>query len=94
MPAIETAELLSLGQKVDGGVTPENMLASIASARLREDACDFSIDRKTTKTMIFKAVKAEQADWIRRMRAHLQNAPPPAIAPLIKAVKKKQTPRR
>jgi hypothetical protein len=84
------AQLIEMAAKIDGGVNAENMLASLGGATLRESACDFSLDPKAAPARIFREIEAERWAWVGKLQAYLKAAPPPAIAALMKEMKRRK----
>ena len=43
---LNIATFIAFGQSIDSGVNAESMLASIGGTTLRQEACDFSLEKK------------------------------------------------
>ncbi|MEQ1666341.1 MAG: nucleotidyl transferase AbiEii/AbiGii toxin family protein, partial [Bdellovibrionales bacterium] len=80
---LSIAEFLKLGSAIDAGVNAESMLAAIGGAVLREDACDFSLNSKTSKKIIFNEINEFQKIMIKSLQVYLQNAKAPALGELL-----------
>jgi hypothetical protein len=83
-------QLIEMAVKIDGGVSAENMLASVGGATLRESACDFSLDPKVGPAKIHEELEAGRQAWIGKLQKYLRDASPPAIAALTKEMKRRK----
>ncbi|MBI4403606.1 MAG: hypothetical protein HY537_05565 [Deltaproteobacteria bacterium] len=63
------------------------MLASLAGAALREEACGFALDSKLTKEIVFRDLLAFQKDTVRVLVAYLRSLPTPPLGRLVRKLK-------
>ena len=87
-PELTLVELIARGFEIDGGVNAENIFASVSGTTLREDACDFSIDRKVSKKDIYARIRRFQKDLKSQLVAFLKSQPTPELGKLIRQARK------
>lgn len=87
LPSMKTPEWIALGQAIDKGVNGENLLASIAGAKLRKDACDFSLDRDRSAESIYKEILAFQKQLVREIATYLKQLPTPPLGKLVRKMR-------
>ncbi|MCC7441797.1 MAG: nucleotidyl transferase AbiEii/AbiGii toxin family protein [Bdellovibrionales bacterium] len=80
------ADLVRLGHEIDGGVSAEAMLSSVAGTPLRKEACDFSLDRKIPADEIHAQLFAFRKLLLKGLSDYLEGEPAPPLAALVKAL--------
>jgi len=79
---LDLAELVALGEKMDGGMNAEAVLTSLVGTHLRQSACDFS--RSQSARDVCAAITRLQTGLVRGLESYLRGQPPPRIAELIR----------
>jgi hypothetical protein len=79
---LDLADLVALGEKMDGGMNAEAVLTSLVGTELCQSACDFS--RSESSREVFAAITRLQAGLVRGLESTLRGQPPPRIAELIR----------
>jgi hypothetical protein len=80
-------EWIALGQSIDRGVNPENLLASLAGTKLRKEACGFSLNPKESADEILKKLRVFQKHLIKEIADYLKNSPTPPLGKLLRKIK-------
>jgi len=87
-PALGPADLISLGQKIDGGLSAESILVSLSGAVLSEDACDFALDPGLSKKQIFARIQSLRKQLIEVLKDLGKVNPPPGLSEIVRRIKK------
>jgi len=80
--------LIEGGLEIDAGLDAELLLYSISTAELREDACDFSMDKTCDPKDIHKQILAFQKQLIRQFQNHLDNLPSDDLKKMVSRIRK------
>ena len=81
--------LLTEGLRIDGGVTAEAMLISLAGAAPRKEACDFALEGGPTAAEIHKSLLGFRRELMAALTALARGGGAPPLKSLIKAVARK-----
>lgn len=84
---LDTAKWVELGRSVDGGVSGESLLASIAGTTLRQEACGFSLDPKQDSKAIYKGLLIFQKRLTGELVTYLKGLPPPPLGKLVRKIR-------
>lgn len=82
------SDLIAMGFEIDGGVNAENILASVSGTTLREEACDFSLNRKMSTKSTYSIIKKFQKELKIQIISFLKSQPTPALGDFIKVARK------
>jgi hypothetical protein len=82
------ADLIRLGNEIDGGVDGEAILSSVAGTILRKDACDFSLDASKTASGIFDEISRFRKNLLRELAVFLEGEPAPPLGALVRRLEK------
>lgn len=82
------SELIQLGSEIDAGVNGEDILSAASGAILREEACDFSLDRSTSPRVIYAEILNFRKALLEGLQSYLENEPAPPLGALVKKVEK------
>ena len=85
---LNIATFIALGQSIDSGVNAESMLASIGGTTLRQEACDFSLEKKITKEIICKKIKTFQNQMVILLQTFLKKQKAPPLGELMRYARK------
>lgn len=85
---VAMADLISMGKEVDAGMDAEALLFSIASAPLSEEACNFSLDSRTSEKEIYEQINSFRQLLIRNLQDYLRDIPTPSMKELIKRLER------
>lgn len=85
---LNIATFIELGQSIASGVNAESMLASVGGAILRQEACDFSLEKKITKEIVYKKIKSFQKQMIVLLQNFLKKQKTPPLGELMRYARK------
>jgi len=80
---LKIKDLLSLGQRIDGGVNPESLLISVDGALLSENSCGFCRELGISPAKVFKVVKDFKEYLLEELMNAAEQIPPPPIKSLV-----------
>lgn len=83
-PGRQLSDLIQSGFEIDGGVNGENMLACISGTTLREEACDFSLDKSISSKDVYARIVKFQKDLKVQLIAYLKGQPTPELGKLVR----------
>jgi hypothetical protein len=84
---ISVADLVQMAQEIDGGANAESMYMSVAGTKLRENACNFSLDPKADERSTYLELVKFQKDLIKVLQKNIEGKPLPPIGKLFKSLK-------
>ena len=85
---VTVEEWVTLGHQIDGGVTPESILLSLAGVTPRIAACGFAQSFGVPSEEVLKLIMEFRSSLIKTFQAHLEKAPiDREISQLIKKLK-------
>ncbi len=83
------SSLVAEGQQIDRGVTAENILVSLLSSNLRQEACGFVIDgNPKTQNDTYKNIVQFRDHLCKNLLAQIENEPAPELKALIQRARK------
>lgn len=80
-------DLIQMAQEIGGGANAESIYMSVAGTKLREDACNFSLDPKADAKTIYLGLVKFQKDLIKVLQKNIEGKPLPPIGKLFKSLK-------
>lgn len=80
-------DLVQMAQEIDGGANAESMYMSVAGTKLREEACDFSLDPNANVKKIYLDLVKFQKELIKILEKYIEGKPLPPIGKLFKSLK-------
>jgi hypothetical protein len=85
-PGLDLGDLLALGARIDGGLTAEGALISLAGTEPRLAACGFSLSQADRE--VLDEVKALKRSLEKGLEQIARGQPAPAIGKLVRTLKK------
>jgi hypothetical protein len=85
-PDIDFPKLIELGSQIDGGLTAESALTSLAGTELSRSSCDFS--RTQTADQVFKQVSSLKKSLEQALDKLARSQPVPPIGKLVRSLRK------
>jgi len=83
---ITTELILKDGSLIDGGMTAENLLLSLAGAKLSKQSCDFG--KNITSLQIFTEITQFQSDLVQNLVFYLNQQIDPHLTKILKKLKR------
>jgi len=87
-PEKTTLSLMEAGRCIDGGMSAENLLYSISSATLKQDACGFGLKPADTPAVVYERVSLFREQLTREFDALLTNSPPTELGQIVARLRK------
>jgi len=86
-------DLVAQGQEIDAGVNAESILISLTMATPRSISCGFAMEQGHTAEAVLARVDGFRAELQQLLLAHLEagGPPPPAMAPLIRKLRRSRS---
>lgn len=82
------SDLIKLGNEIDAGVNGEDILSSVSGAMLREEACDFSLDRSKNAKVIYAEILDFRKALLKGLQSYLENDSAPPLGALVQKLEK------
>lgn len=84
LPDLTFAQLVELGQSIDGGLNPESLLIALGGATLSKNACHFGLTHQAENAaLIFEQISRFRKELIRAAQSYLENLPTPPLRELV-----------
>ncbi len=82
---MDARELVPLGAEIDGGMSAESLLISLASASLEVSSCGFSSSQEAEE--VYAEIRSLKRHLMSAFEKVARNQPTPAVGELIRRLK-------
>lgn len=80
--------LMILAEEIDNGVNLQSLHTSIGGTKLREEACDFSLNSKITAHDIFKEIRQFQKQLLLQLELQMKDEPVHPLREMFNVLKR------